>query len=370
MNVFIFFSDLVKLYNSNVMDPDLGPRELQRKVMFDIRYYFCRCGGENIYDMNVRTFELQYDTTGISYVKKVIDEMTKNHREKDNELITGFMPQMRNPDGTVAKLCPVRSFENYINALDKRVDFLWQRPKFKFPKNKEYPWYIIKQVGHNTHEKFMGDLCKKANLSKHYTNHCIRVSGVTNLTRANFTSKQVMSVSGHKSIESLSLYQRVNEDEKMMMGFCLTYSLLNPYNARKAIQTAPDQQNMKTLPSTLCHQTPQKLPISPEEFKQAAPIENAVVPYNPALQQNPTVPQPSNPQFDLMELLSETIDEVNDKDLVMAATECEQAMVPVTKITTTTTSNTSVMKRINPQTTFTNCSFGSIGTLNIHIHKN
>ena len=84
-------------------------------------------GGENIYDMNVHTFELQYDTTtGISYVKKVIDEMTKNHREKDNELITGFMPQMRNPDGTAAKLCPVRSFENYINALDKRVDFLWQ----------------------------------------------------------------------------------------------------------------------------------------------------------------------------------------------------------------------------------------------------
>ena len=65
------------------MDPDAGPRELQRKVMFDIRYYFCRRGGENIHDMTIGTFELQFDsTTGICYVKKVVDEMTKNHREK------------------------------------------------------------------------------------------------------------------------------------------------------------------------------------------------------------------------------------------------------------------------------------------------
>ena len=88
--------------------------------MFDIRYYFCRRGGENIHDMSVHTFELKYDTnTRITYVKKVVDEMTKNHCEKDSELITGFMPQMKNIDRTIAKLCPVRSYENYVIALDK-----------------------------------------------------------------------------------------------------------------------------------------------------------------------------------------------------------------------------------------------------------
>ena len=81
--------------------------------MFDIRYYFCRRGGENIQDMTTATFELKIDPdSGISYVKKVIDEMTKNHRETDRELVTGFMPQLRNADGTIAKMCPVRSFEN------------------------------------------------------------------------------------------------------------------------------------------------------------------------------------------------------------------------------------------------------------------
>ena len=190
-----------------MIDPDLGPRELQCKVMFDIRYYLCRHGGENIQDMITATFELKLDRdSGISYVKKVIDEMTKNHHETDRELVTGFMPQLRNVDGTIAKMCPVRSFENYIEVLDKKVNFLWQKPKQKIPKQGS-PWYIPQKVGHNTHEKFMSKLAKDAKLSQHYTNHCIRVSGVTNLSRANFSAKQVMAVSGHKSLESLAIYQ-------------------------------------------------------------------------------------------------------------------------------------------------------------------
>ena len=39
--------------------------------------------------------------------------------------------------------------------------------------------------------------------------------------------KQIMLVTGHKSIQSLCIYQRVKEDEKLMMGMSLTYSLLH-----------------------------------------------------------------------------------------------------------------------------------------------
>ena len=89
---------------------------------------------ENIHDFDVNTFELQYDnSTGIAFVKKIKGELTENHRETDDELITGFMPQMKNPDGSVSKMCPVRSYENYINFLDPKANFLWQRPKNKIP---------------------------------------------------------------------------------------------------------------------------------------------------------------------------------------------------------------------------------------------
>ena len=45
--------------------------------------------------MDKTTFSLQYDPElQIAYIKKVKDEMTKNHRDKDTEITTGFMPQV------------------------------------------------------------------------------------------------------------------------------------------------------------------------------------------------------------------------------------------------------------------------------------
>ena len=329
------------MYASKWMDPDAGPRQLQNKVMFDIRYYFCRRGVENIHSFDKNTFELQYDTTtGIAYVKKVKDELTKNHSETDQELITGFMPQIKNPDGTIAKMCPVRSFENYINVLDNKVNFLWQRPKNKIPKQ-GMAWYIAKQVGHNTHEKFMGQLCKKVQLSQHYTNHCIRVSGVTNLRRGNFTSKQVMAVSGHKSVESLAIYQRVHDDEKLMMGLCLNYCLLEPENVPHELPPPPARPQIENI--------------------KATSSETAVVRYAP--------PSEDTNNFDLMQLITDTMDEVNDEDLIMAANQCENAVIPPNNLVSST-SNTSVRMKTTPTTTFSNCTFGNITNLNIHIHKN
>ena len=201
--------------------------------------------------MTTETFKLEFDPNSkITYVRKVQDELTKNHHETDRELVTGFMPQLKSSDGTVSKLCLVRSFENYVDLLDKKVNYLWQKPKSKIPKN-GLPWYIPQKVGHNTHEKFIGNISKEAKLSQHYTNHCIRVSGVTNLSRANFSAKQVMAVSGHKSVESLAIYQRVHEDEKMMMDLCLTYSLIQPQNASlPEIQPTPRKQLALTYPQT------------------------------------------------------------------------------------------------------------------------
>ena len=51
--------------------------------MFDIQYYLCRRGGENIKDITKNTLKLHYDTeTRITYVKKE-NEMMKNHQETD-----------------------------------------------------------------------------------------------------------------------------------------------------------------------------------------------------------------------------------------------------------------------------------------------
>ena len=79
----------------------------------------------------------------------------------------------------------------------------------------------------------MGRLSDKNNLSEQYMNQCICVTGATNLTRCGFSVKQIMSITGHKSIESLAMYQKVQEDEKLKMGMSLMFHLFQPGEAMK-----------------------------------------------------------------------------------------------------------------------------------------
>ena len=106
------------------------------------------------------------------------------------------------------------------------------------------------QLGHNQIEKFMGRISQICDLSDHYTNHCIRVTGVK------FTAKQTMSVTGHKSIQSLAAYQCVHADEELMMAMNLTYCLVNPYEThgiRQVIQKLIEEGKLPQVekPKTL-----------------------------------------------------------------------------------------------------------------------
>lgn len=71
----------MKLYKSNLLDPDISPETLQNKVQFDIRFYFARRGDENINSMTKGTFDIFLDPdTNTRYVRKVQDELQKTTR--------------------------------------------------------------------------------------------------------------------------------------------------------------------------------------------------------------------------------------------------------------------------------------------------
>ena len=69
--------------------------------------------------------------------------------------------------------------------------------------------------------------------------------------------------------------------------------------------------------------------------------ESAVVPLT-------APPQQPEPNFDLMALLNDTIDEVDDQELVMAVTQYEASLAPNVQNIVTTTSNTAIMKKTTP----------------------
>lgn len=127
------------------------------------------------------------------------------------------------------QIIPVGSFENYIAHLNPKINSLWQVPINKFKNLEKQVWYMPVQLGHIPIEKFMGRISEACQLTELYTNHCIRVTGATNLTRSGkFTVKQIISITGHKSLQSLPRCQRVHSDEKLMMGMNPTYCLYHP----------------------------------------------------------------------------------------------------------------------------------------------
>ena len=79
-------------------------------------------------------------------------------------------------------------------------------------------WYTRGHLGKNPLSTFLSDLCNKVGTSKIYTNHCSRVSNTNIVTNTGqFTDKEIMENTGHKSAENLQRYRRVKHDKKMEM---------------------------------------------------------------------------------------------------------------------------------------------------------
>ena len=141
--------------------------------------------------MTKDTFALHVDPdTGVRYIAKA-DEYSKNHQENKGENLSGFMPEIPGCD-----TCPVASFLKYMSKLNPSLSLL-------------------------------------CSLSIKYTNHCIRATGATLLSRASFNPAQIMAVTGHKSVSSLAVYQRVSSIEKLAMTSTLASHMTPQISSHK-----------------------------------------------------------------------------------------------------------------------------------------
>ena len=76
----------------------------------------------------------------------------------------------------------------------------------------------------------MSKISKLCSLTTKYTNHSIRAAGATLLSRCMFNPAQIMAVTGHKSVSSLAVYQRISDSEKVAMGKAIGSSIDNNSN--------------------------------------------------------------------------------------------------------------------------------------------
>ena len=168
-------------------------------------------------------FQLRYNGQKEEwFVVKVKDELTKNHRDLEN-LVSGVMPENKTDE-----MCPVKSFRTYIEHLNPQNKYMWQYPLDVIDPAHPNVWYGKQHIGKNPLASFMSDVSKQCKLSQIYTNHSIRVTGCTVLTRCEFSSSEIMSVSGHKSVQSLAIYQKTKHSQKVEMGKALFHSMKEP----------------------------------------------------------------------------------------------------------------------------------------------
>ena len=109
-------------------------------------------------------------------------------------------------------------------------------------------WYSKSPVGINTIGKFMPTISKQAKLSKIYTNHCIRATCVTTLRDSGCPSRDIKSVTGHKSDASIELYSKTPDNvrrdmSRTLAGLPSTVKDITVSNAINVVNT-PEKTTM------------------------------------------------------------------------------------------------------------------------------
>ena len=149
------------------------------------------------------------DSEGHLYVAMAYSEGDKTHRGVDSR----EKPKAPRMYSTGDDSCPVAAFEKYLSILNPEKNALFQKPLLKYHKDGAI-WYSKIPVGVNHLYEFMPRLSAEAGLSKRYTNHCIRAMVVSTLFNAGVNSVGIMSVSGHKSAESLFPYLKPSDSQR------------------------------------------------------------------------------------------------------------------------------------------------------------
>ena len=209
------------------------PRRLKtllNKVFFEIMLCFCRRGRQKLPQLKKAAFKVHTDVTGAKVVSKVRHELTKNNREHDEAEEGGVMY------ATEGVWCPVASFEKYLQHLNPKNEFLFQRPK-KEVSSDAVVWHDNKVVGERSLGDMMKRISKDANLSSIYRNRSIRATAVAVLDKSEFEVRHIITVSGHRNESSIRAYSKTNQTTKRRMSETLT--------AASASNSAPNEDSAR-----------------------------------------------------------------------------------------------------------------------------
>ena len=164
-----------------------------------------------------------------------------------------------NPE--VKERCTVYLLDLYISKLPKSAvdnDLFYCKPMASAPLDDSCPWYFNVPIGKNTLSKMVADMCAEAGLSGKKTNHSLRVSGTSCLFEAGVPEKLIQQRTGHRTLESLRMYERVTDKQHLAVSKVLTGEKNTYEDAKRDIENSVFEGAEKVWPiSTNCNITSQ-----------------------------------------------------------------------------------------------------------------
>lgn len=163
--------------------------------------------------------------------------------------------------------CPVMLLEM---MLSKRPDELkLSGPLYLTPLRKPRPdlWYSKQPVGIHTVNGFMKAIADSGGLNgngKRYTNHSVRKVTVQKLRKAGVSSREIITITGHKTEESLKDYDDIDRDDNRRLSRILSGSS-QAMNTDVALQPSllNTQSVMMTQQTTMLSANPYPWPHMP-----------------------------------------------------------------------------------------------------------
>ena len=202
-------------------------------------HFMCRGGSQNLREWKKEDFSVCTDSSGVRYVCKVKDELTRNWRENNEAQKSQCLKLV----GLFAQFFHLKN----VTCLNLRNEYLFQRPK-KGVDESDKVWYDKMLVGQRTLAEKMKKLSIEAKLSCVYMNHSITATMITKLDESGYEAQHIMAVSGHRNESSIRSYSsQASLSVKRKMSETLSKSLSNKKTVKHSEIPATQWSNDKTI---------------------------------------------------------------------------------------------------------------------------
>lgn len=236
--------DLEKLYNE-YFEPGLADGNvevLQHKVFFDLLYYTSRRGKEGLRKLKKEYFVLKKTPEDLQYIELIVNEVTKKNQ---GDVCSTRMNNVHNDENVIfaqpdSPRCPVNSFIHYMNLLNPKIPWFFQRPNVAKKK------FDAMVVGKHPLGSMMATISEAAGLSRRYTNHNIRRTSGNAMKRGGASAQTIAHQLKQKNIQSMMHYLDLptleEKQENQQMLFKYTHDKEAPPAAPTNVQPSKNPE--------------------------------------------------------------------------------------------------------------------------------